>query len=66
MFVVVGSFVDKSYFHAQLTYAIGFCLSGGLRKEKDSDTVHKILVPANRIGQGAEHATKILENLSDM
>jgi hypothetical protein len=66
MFVVVGSFVDESYFHAQLTYAIELGLSGGPRKEKDSDTAHKVLVPANRIGQGAEHAMKILENLSDM
>jgi hypothetical protein len=42
-----------------------FCVSGGPRKEKDSDAAHEILVLANRIGQGAEHAMKILENLSD-
>jgi hypothetical protein len=66
MYVAVSGFVDKSYFHAQLNYAIGFCLSGGPREEKDSDTAYKLLLTANRNGQSAEDAVKIFENLSDM
>jgi hypothetical protein len=58
MFVAVGNFVDKSYFHAQLNYAIEFRLSGRPRKEKDRDTARKILLPANKIGQSVEDAAK--------